>query len=60
MVELNVKKLRHYLASQLFGPRFDLQNAAARLGSGGGATTLKHHADPPLRPTGELLPTWRS
>jgi integrase len=46
-VDLNIKKLRHYTASQLLAARFDLQNTAARLGhGGGGATTLKHYADP--------------
>jgi hypothetical protein len=46
-VDLNIKKLRHYTASQLLTARFDLQNTAARLGHGeGGATTLKHYADP--------------
>jgi integrase len=46
-VELNIKTLRHYTASQLLAARFDLQNTAARLGhGGGGATTLKHYADP--------------
>jgi integrase len=46
-VDLNIKKLRHYTASQLLAARFDLQNTAARLGhAGGGATTLKHYADP--------------
>jgi hypothetical protein len=46
-VDLNIKKLRHYTASQLLAARFDLQNTAARLGHGsGGATTLKHYADP--------------
>jgi integrase len=46
-VDLNIKKLRHYTASQLLAGRFDLQNTAARLGhGGGGATTLKHYADP--------------
>jgi integrase len=45
--ELNIKTLRHYTASQLLAGRFDLQNTAARLGHrGGGATTLKHYADP--------------
>jgi integrase len=44
-VDLNIKKLRHYTASQLLAARFDLQNTAARLGHGG-ATTLKHYADP--------------
>jgi integrase/DNA-binding transcriptional regulator YhcF (GntR family) len=46
-ISLNVKGLRHYTASQLLAARFDLQNTAARLGhGGGGATTLKHYADP--------------
>jgi integrase len=46
-VELNVKKMRRYTASQLLAGGFDLQNTAARLGhSGGGATTLRHYADP--------------
>jgi integrase len=46
-VDLNIKKLRHYTASQLLAARFDLQNTAARLAhGGGGATTLKHYADP--------------
>jgi integrase len=46
-VQLNIKALRHYTASQLLAAGFDLGNTAARLGhSGGGATTLKHYADP--------------
>jgi integrase len=46
-VELNIKALRHYTASQLLAAGFDLGNTAARLGhSGGGATTLRHYADP--------------
>ena len=46
-VHLNVRKMRHYTASQLLAGGFDLQNTAARLGHvGGGATTLKHYADP--------------
>jgi integrase len=46
-VELNIKALRHYTASQLLAAGFDLGNTATRLGhSGGGATTLKHYADP--------------
>ena len=46
-VELNIKAMRHYTASQLLAAGFDLGNTAARLGhSGGGATTLKHYADP--------------
>ena len=39
--------MRHYTASQLLAAGFDLGNTAARLGhSGGGATALKHYADP--------------
>ena len=46
-VNLNIKGLRHYTASQLLAARFDLRNTAARLGHGsGGATTLRHYADP--------------
>jgi integrase len=46
-VEINVKALRHYTASQLLAAGFDLGNTAARLGHGsGGAVTLKHYADP--------------
>ena len=46
-VKLNIKGLRHYTASQLLAARFDLRNTAARLGhGGGGATTLRHYADP--------------
>ena len=46
-VKLNIKELRHYTASQLLAARFDLRNTAARLGHGsGGATTLRHYADP--------------
>jgi len=46
-VALNVKALRHYSASQLLAGGIDLRNTAARLGhSGGGATTLRHYADP--------------
>lgn len=46
-VELSIKTLRHYTASQLLAARVDLRNIAARLGhGGGGATTLKHYADP--------------
>ena len=46
-VKLNIKGLRHYRASQLLAARFDLRNTAARLGHGsGGATTLRHYADP--------------
>src|SRR5260370_11589332 len=38
---------RHYTASQLLAASFDLRKTAARLGhSGGGATTLRHYADP--------------
>jgi len=46
-VKLDIKGLRHYTASQLPAARFDLRNTAARLGHGsGGATTLRHYADP--------------
>ncbi|HTX26836.1 MAG TPA: tyrosine-type recombinase/integrase [Streptosporangiaceae bacterium] len=46
-VKLNIKGLRHYTASQMLAARFDLRNTAARLGySSGGATTLRHYAEP--------------
>src|SRR5262249_24090821 len=46
-VKLNIKGGRHYTASQLLAGGFGLRNTAARLGhSGGGATTLRHYADP--------------
>ncbi len=46
-VKLDIKGGRHYTASQLLAGGFDLHNTAARLGhSGGGATTLRHYADP--------------
>jgi integrase len=46
-VKLDIKALRHYTASQLLAARFDLRNTAERLGhGGGGATTLRHYADP--------------
>ena len=46
-VALSVKSLRHYSASQLLAGGIDLRNTAARLGhGGGGATTLRHYADP--------------
>ena len=46
-VDLDIKGIRHYTASQMLAEGFDLGNTAARLGhSGGGATTLKHYADP--------------
>jgi integrase len=46
-VNLNIKALRHYTASQLLAGGIDLRNTAARLGHGsGGATTLRHYADP--------------
>jgi len=46
-IKLAIKGLRHYTASQLLAASFDLRNTAARLGhSGGGATTLRHYADP--------------
>jgi integrase len=45
--DLDIKGIRHYTASQLLAAGFDLGNTASRLGhSGGGATTLKHYADP--------------
>lgn len=45
--ELNIKALRHYTASQLLAGGIDIRNTAARLGHGsGGATTLRHYADP--------------
>ena len=45
--QAHIKGLRHYTASQLLAARFDLRNTAARLGHGsGGATTLRHYADP--------------
>jgi len=46
-VELDIKGGRHYTASQFLTGGFDLRNTAVRLGhSGGGATTLRHYADP--------------
>jgi integrase len=46
-VVLNIKSLRHYTATQLLSGGIDLRNTAARLGhGGGGATTLRHYADP--------------
>jgi integrase len=46
-VALTVKSLRHYSASQLLAGGIDLRNTAVRLGhGGGGATTLRHYADP--------------
>ncbi len=46
-VSMNVKSLRHYTATQLLSGGIDLRNTAARLGHrDGGATTLKHYADP--------------
>ncbi len=46
-VKLDIKGGRHDTASQLLAGGFDLRNTAARLGhSGGGATTLRHYADP--------------
>jgi hypothetical protein len=46
-VKLSIKGLRHYAASELLAARFDLRNSAARLGHGsGGASTLRHYADP--------------
>jgi integrase len=46
-VDLDIKGGRHYTASQLLAAGFDRRNTAARLAhSGGGATTLRHYADP--------------
>src|SRR5215472_13277801 len=45
-LELDIKGGRHYTASQLLAGGFDLRNTAARLGHSGGATTLRHYADP--------------
>jgi integrase len=46
-VKFDIKGGRHYTANQLLAGGFDLRNTAARLGhSGGGATTLRHYADP--------------
>ena len=46
-VELDIKGGRHCTASQLLAGGFDLRNTAARLShSGGGATTLRHYAEP--------------
>jgi integrase len=57
-VELDIKGGRHYTASQLLTGGFDLRNTAARLGhSGGGATTLRHYADPVPRSTAAPPPT---
>jgi integrase len=60
-VELDIKGGRHYTASQLLAGGFDLRNTAARLGhSGGGATTLRHYADPVPKSTGAPPPIWPS
>jgi integrase len=46
-VELDIKGGRRYTASQLLAGGFGVRNTAERLGhSGGGANTLRHHADP--------------
>jgi integrase len=46
-VKLDIKGGRHYTASQLLAGGFGLRNTVARFGhSGGGATTLRHYADP--------------
>jgi integrase len=46
-IKLDIKGGRHYTASQLLAGGSDLRNTAARLGhSGGGATTLRHYAEP--------------
>ena len=45
--ELDIKGGRYYPASQLLAGGSDVRNTAARLGhSGGGATGLRHDADP--------------
>jgi integrase len=60
-VELDIKGGRHYTASQFLAGGFDLRNTAARVGhSGGGATTLRHYADPVPRSTGAPLHTSHS
>lgn len=57
-VNLNVKGLRHYTASQLLAAPFDLRNTAAGLGHGsGGATMLRHYSRPGIGsrpPSGSL------
>jgi hypothetical protein len=50
-VKLDIKGGRHYTARQLLAGGFDLRNTAARLGHSGGATTLRHYADPSPRLT---------
>jgi hypothetical protein len=46
-VKVRKDTMRHYSASQLLAGGIDLRNTAARLGhGGGGATTLRHYADP--------------
>ncbi len=43
----SARAAREHTSSQLLAGGFDLRNTAARLGhSGGGATTLRHYADP--------------
>ena len=46
-IAMTVKRLRHYSASQLLAGGSTCGIQPARLGyGGGGATTLRHHADP--------------
>jgi len=46
-VQINIKSLRHYSATELLAAGIDLRNTAHRLGHGsGGATTLKIYAHP--------------
>lgn len=46
-VQINIKSLRHYSATELLAAGIDLRNTAHRLGHGsGGATTLKVYAHP--------------
>lgn len=46
-LDIDIKSLRHYTATQLLAAGIDIRNTAARLGhSGGGATTLKVYAHP--------------
>jgi len=46
-VDLDIKGIRHYTASQLLAAGFDLGNTAARLGHSGGG---RHHAEALRRP----------
>ena len=57
-VDLNIKKLRHYTASQLLAARFDLQNTAA--GSATAAAAPLHCTTQTRSPRsiGGRPPTW--